>query len=204
MGPDHTLIVLGAFVMLCMAVGVLYDRHVPYFPIEISRTCAGKTASSLFGGGAVLSWLAFDWTKYSYWTCLAWVGFVLLAVVPDSLSVELHMLGVALMGVGAIGLCFEVPDTCYPVALCFVTYVLRIVAKTLVVIQYEKTIWEWDRWYDPTGLLSIKERSLDIMFGRGDAPHDTTRVVFESAAIAQWVLLLVLAHPLLSKGYPPQ
>ena len=201
--PEHTLIVLGAFVLLCMVIGVLYDRHVPYFPIEVSRTCAGKIASLVFRQGAMISWLVFDWVKYSTWTIVAWIGFVILAVISDEISVEIHMLGVALMGVGALGLISEDPTVLHRVSFCFVAFVLRIVAKTLAVIQYEGTTWTLDEWYSPTGLSSIKQRSLDIMFGRGPDPHATTLVVFESAAVAQWLILLVLGHTLLYKGYRP-
>lgn len=202
MNPRHTFWTLILGVMGCMALGLLYD-DVPYFPIEVSRTVAGPVASKAFMFMALGSFLAYDWPKYSGWVGVSWAGFVLLAVVPDTVSVAGHMVGLGLMGVGALGLCWEKPPKGKIVALMISFYAVRVAAKVAVVAWRDTIPYiTMEEFFEPWSLFAfIKERSLDIMFGRGPPPHPDTLLVFRLAALGQWGLLWSLAWMLLRHGW---
>jgi hypothetical protein len=147
---------------------------------------------------------------------------MLLAVVPDTVSQAGHMAGVSLFGLGGLGLAYDDPVTRTNVILCLVAYVLRVVAKVVVVARwnlnwyflidwYFKDSFLTAAWYDPPPLSSflyhgeivsraIYKTSIAIMFGEGEA-HPNVILVFRICAVAQWGILLVLAHTLLTRGY---
>lgn len=202
MNPRGTFWALVLGVVACMALGLLYD-DVPYFPIEVSRTVAGPVASKAFALMALGSFLAYDWMQYESSVTVAWLGFVLLAVIPDSVSVVGHMVGVALMGVGALKMVVAKPKTWKWVALIIFVYGFRVVAKSVVVVMRDTLPYiTMEEFFDPWSLLAfIKNRSLGIMFGEGPAPHPDTLLVFRLAALGQWCLLLGLARLLLFHGW---
>lgn len=202
MNPPNTFVALVLGVIGCMALGLLYD-NVPYFPIEVSRTVAGPVASKAFAAVALGSFLVYDWPKYSSWTTVSWFGFVLLALIPDTVSVAGHMAGVGLMGVGALGLCWDMPSQWKFIVLVLFVYGIRVAAKVAVVMWRDTMPYiTMEEFFDPWTLLAfIKGRCLDIMFGRGPPPHPDTLLVFRISALGQWMALASLAWVLLHHGW---
>ena len=198
-GTQFQLVV--GFVVVCVGIGALVDG-TPYFPIEVSRACAGQHAAVVFATGAILLALAFDRAAYSKWVTVAGVGFVVLAVVSDKISVRGHGVGVFLLGVAAIGVAAETPRARPWVTICALVYSVRVLGKFAAVLA-----WEAAPLPGPEMCLDIPrkmalacERAADITFGRGAAPHPSTLAVFRACAVCQWLLLLLLLHTLLYRG----
>lgn len=195
------------FCFLCAALAVFvveaaWIDGVPYFPIEISRACAGPLGTrrlmevAFMAVGMCLFMSTLPEVKVS---CL---GLVVLALIPDSVSIVGHMVGVGIMFLGAVVLAWRKPPVAPIVIGCVVVFGLRVVAKSAAVTLFELP------HQVPVGMLSdgwacidwIKTRSFDIMFGRGPPPDPNTLLVFRCTAVAQWAILFTMGYTLATYG----
>ena len=140
-----------------------------------------------------------------------WSGIVMLAVFDDASAWGLHMLGVAIMGVGAV-----VMVMCRDrgvsgrdkmlVAGAGMAYVVRIVSKGVGLIVLDRDVsGGWEHvvgriMADPAAavgvLEALKVRGLEIMFHGLDAsppPSPLLLSVFQAGGLFQWLAFFLLA-----------
>lgn len=166
---------------------LFYDKSVPYYPIEISRTATGPTSRWVFSIGLTLSVIALVLEhptpkRYS----LAIAGILLLAWVDDVVSRFWHMAGVVLLFIGSV-LIVDWKTAWVPLLCGAGIYAARIIMKGLAVTFLEKTT---------AGLLDWRgaaNESIRIMY-TGQVKEPLTLRLFEATGVMQWILLWLLYH----------
>ena len=203
-------------IVATVCCGVWVDESAPYFPIEISRTATGPISANVLRGGVgvgtvVLACECMAMAGSSWMVWVPWSGIVMLAVFDDASAWGLHMLGVAIMGVGAV-----VMVMCRDrgvsgrdkmlVAGAGMAYVVRIVSKGVGLIVLDRDVSGGGEHVvgrimaDPAAavgvLEALKVRGLEIMFHGLDAsppPSPLLLSVFQAGGLFQWLAFFLLA-----------
>lgn len=176
-----------ASIVSTMLTGTLYDKSVPYFPIEISRTATGPVSRWVFSIGltcSVITLLLESATPKRY--ALAVAGILLLAWVDDVVSRFWHMVGVVLLFIGSVTIVNW--NVAWVPLLCGAgIYTARLIMKGMAVVFLEKTthgILDW---------RGAANESIRIMY-TGQVKESLTLRLFEATGVMQWILLWLLYH----------
>jgi hypothetical protein len=183
----------------------LYEGKVPYFPIEISRTAASSPMamrSLTTGFATLLITLVYTHTLNAV-TLTMWGGLMIVALVPDTFSWALHMLGVAIVLVAACVHVYHRRDMALlPTLVCVGTvYGIRLVLKAGVMLALDPQSCASRGQPLGTMMSVLFSRTLDVMMhgplAFGDA--ETWRQVapvFKVCGVLQWVAFYALSFVL--------
>lgn len=156
------------------------DGSAPYFPIEISRTACGPISRWPLRLGAILSFI-FAQTIPETVACS---GFLLLALVTDTMSWSVHSLGVVIMVLGALMQVYPYPSKLAALLAVGGLFAARVVAKALVV---------W--WAELDGDLDfgrIAMATRQVMLVGNGSPE--TMVVMKLTGAMQWGCFLAVIN----------
>ena len=169
-----------ASVILTVLTGTLYDKSAPYFPIEISRTATGPTSRWVFALGLSLSVILLLLERpLSFGYVVLASGVLLLAWVDDEISRFWHMVGVALLPLGAF-LVVDWKKAWVPLLCAAGLYGARLVMKATAVVFLERCAWQ-----------DVASESIRIMYD-GKVKEPLTLRVFEATGAMQWIVLWLL------------
>jgi hypothetical protein len=210
----HTL----AVCVMTAAIGVLVDRGVPYFPIELSRTACGPQSRFVFKWGAAsvlptLCWSVFqqhhkrDDSSLFAWLLLhsplpIWVCFMVVAVYEDENHLFIHngaVLGILCVVAGHSLLGGDAQRR-WPVMFCGLLLLGVSVAMKAIVIVYtehEVALSDWWVWWrvllNAEGFRTrVVDHTMDVMFREEVArvPH-LSLPIFRVTGVLQWLALYV-------------
>jgi hypothetical protein len=174
----------------------LIDRNLPYFPIEISRMAAsGPLALRTFRVGlstplAILIIMEHGMSNGPIW--LGWLALQLIIWFDDINYWLGHMAGVTLLGMSTVWALYLEPSKWIFFTIAGLLWCLRLAFKAASVWLFELTPNEKDV-FDTRLISRIFDRSLNIMYGIGHAPHPLTVASFQLAGGLQWGVFVLLA-----------
>ena len=178
----------------------LYDGAVPFFPIEISRTAASspRATNTLATGFATLIVTMIYTKTLDAVTFSLWLGLMVIALVPDSVSWTVHMLGVVALVAAACAHVYRRRQIALvPPLLCALAiYGIRIVFKLVLLFTVDKQVIA----AAASNKLSIAfERSMDIMM-RGPLAYNNDPELwnlvgptFKICGVLQWAAFFALS-----------
>ena len=148
-------------------------KKVPYFPIEISR-CAESEPW-------ILQWVSmaiglFVLVSPSWTLALFWLALSVISYWDDKDYWEMHMFGVALLGIYYFITCSWLQLACMAIV-----YGCRILLKVFALVILEDC---------PRDLGSLKEYGLHIMY-TGKTCHPNTRHIFRLCGVFQWICFFI-------------
>ena len=161
-----------------------YDR-VPYFPTEISRSAASSpnALNMMRIGFTTLLMTLYATDQFSVPVSILWVGLMIVAFVPDTLSLGGHMVGVALIFVAASLQCLaREGNGAHLLGLGVFLYFLRIAMKYYAFVNLVD---------DP--LTPFMEWNRRIMFGELN-PGPNILPWFRMSATMQWTAFWAWSH----------
>lgn len=194
------------------AAAYFWDRSVPYFPIEISRTGAGQHAKSVFKWGALSLIVSLWWENHltvpdSYRSfiespVLVWLCVLVITWFPDNEHLYIHILGVvALMSCVLLNV-LTVGDTRrrLPVMVCALLIEgFRIWIKGFVVLftEMDHDLFNarpyWDFIWNANRLRNeMAKHVLEIMYDGVVLVPELTIPIFQVTAVMQWLALYLL------------
>jgi hypothetical protein len=183
---------LTATILLTQAASLL-DKNtaLPYFPIEISRSAASSViAGNIMKIGFVtLPATMYFTSSFSFTALLLWMGLVVVAFVPDTMSLGLHMSGVALV-FGAASLQMRQGTDFILVGFGLTMYVLRIIFKAMALLARDSVLYILMAEMGFINAFILRNQS--IMFGAAVA----TEVLpfYQLSGVLQWVCFLSLSY----------
>ncbi len=174
-------------IIATQVVALFYERTVPYFPIEISRTAAsGKTSLLTFRVGILTIILSLLWTgQLTLITFLLWIGLSIVAVFDDVSYWGLHMIGVGVVFVIMTVHTFQ-HGAMMPILCALIIYGLRFVLDAGTLLYYEQCA------FDITHFTTLHK---DIMY-RGSIAckrPDIVIPVYRIGGLLQWTAFYALS-----------
>jgi hypothetical protein len=169
-------------------VGIFYHATPPYFPIEISRCLASNAfvTRTFFFALAALPVAAsrFDRLSLADVTRAHVITYAALWAIAGFDDVEhwaLHMLGVALLGVGALRMAWT-HNKMDVIVVAGLVYASRLVLKVVVLVWFEGV----------RSLHEIGAVAANIMYtGQCVSPHTLT--VFKACGVLQWGVFVIVS-----------
>lgn len=168
-------------------VALFYDRKVPYFPIEISRTAAsGQTSLLTFRVGVLSILLTLFWTGHlTLTTFILWIGLSIVAVFDDVSHWGLHMMGVAV--VFTVMAVRSIEHGSMPVIYAVIIYGVRFLLDAATLVTYEKCA------FSPSSFTALHK---DIMYRGAVACKrpDVVIPVYRIGGVLQWAAFYALSY----------
>jgi hypothetical protein len=159
------------FLIAATWIGSYIDGSVPYFPIEISRTAASGRYGYFGLCLGTIVFCPYIQGRADGW--ISWIGLLILALVDDKMSWNVHMLGVFIM-------LFGVALSNVNLTLLFLLGLLffsRVVIRFIVVSAYE---------VNHVTIHNIIQKNKEIMYS-GKCAYPITLLVFKLSGVLQWV-----------------
>ena len=201
-----------ALVVLCTWVcGYFWDRSIPYFPIEVSRTGTGPVSSQVFRYGTLTIGATLWYEKHVDAfikghvldsPVLVWLWVLLIAWFPDDTHNTVHVCAVLGMVMCIFLNVLLIGDTQrrMPIIVCAMAIQgAGIALKAFVVLftELDRPMWQWRIYWD---VLSNPLRSevythvKRIMFESADnaiVPH-LTLPLFRVTGVMQWLAFYLM------------
>jgi len=196
-----------ATIVITQAIAV-NKGAVPYFPIEISRTAASyEVAGATFTAGILTLTVTLVWTAPT--NCVTfglWLGLVIVALVPDTVSVWLHMAGVAIVFMTTILHIYLRSATetwqglAIPIAWAIGIFALRIIVRSLVLFVFARQFYRFKTYADVLEFCLTVSRNL-MFYGRntfpegvlGDEAWAAIKPTMQICGVLQWVAFYALS-----------
>jgi len=165
------------FLVISVLILLIRTRRsrVPYFPIEISR-CAEADPVVLQVSSVMLGVIMLIFRESSFSGFLLWIAMLLISFFDDKKYWEIHMFGIAILGVYFLLTC-----TFWQVVLMSTIYFSRLAIKAYALIVYE---------HCPMDLMAMKENALEIMY-TGRVYNENTKRLFKICGVLQWVCFAI-------------
>lgn len=192
---------LATTILVTQAVA-LYDGRLPYFPIEVSQTAASSSSSlGAFTTGIASLLVTLIYTESLTDVTLAlWVGLMVVALVPGTLSWSVHMLGVAIVflaaGVHVYRAMAKEPSKWIPLAWAILLFSLRVVIRSMVIWSIHPPS---PTWYSSLEMLVQRTRAVMELGPLAFEPSLRARLwpwigpTLKLCGVLQWVAFFALS-----------
>jgi hypothetical protein len=181
-------------VVLTQLTALYADDHIPYFPIEVSRTAAGPYASMVFRAGILSCVLVmFFFKALRLDTFALWVSLCIIALFDDVHFWLEHMLGVVLMMLVAAFAAYKSgTNALAPLLAAMCVYAGRIVLKVLVILLFEK-LPTWSNWVDFPGIILARHQDIMYRGARACTNPDAVMPVVKFCGVLQWAVFYAVS-----------
>lgn len=186
-------------VLLTQCAALFWDRAVPYFPIEVSRTAAAGPRALAFFRVGMLS------LGMTLWSCgllrapyiAGWLSLIAIALFDDVHYRVLHSLSVAALGCSALAMLSHSTQwghDVYYMSMAGTLHLLRWASKLAAMLIFEP----WPHRSIPliTALVKKVMRLHDAILYRGHPASAGTLFVFRCCGVLQWVVFYLLSATL--------
>lgn len=185
--------------------GLVFDRKLPYFPIEISRILASGPYALWSFRLALFIFPVVHVPNHGWWLVITSFLVLGITIFDDVNHYKLHLTNVIVVLVFvAYRVLITRPEQLFLVVFAFLLYFARVILLVIVVGVYEFDNPDWYRigsWCGPResrrnhidALQQLWSLKMKIAYGHHKPRHQRIMLVFRFAGLMQWTVFILMA-----------
>jgi hypothetical protein len=176
--------------LITILTSFFIDTHIPYFPIEISRTASGGLAYYILSIGIppliLTSYIDNNLTNGRF---MMITSLFIIACFDDKTHLYEHLIGVFLLMITFLINAIQSDGKMVVVLTCFVLYILRIIIKTgfvLIFVFKKNTLNDLGQMFNT--IQDIMYNGENAMLLKGNMNKDYIINAFRLCGMIQWMV----------------